>query len=113
VRRVRHSSIAALLSIYILIGASIATCKNVYNSNTYNISCTIISSALISLSQDDLDTSLSLRLKQYIAAQNKFINMQPPNLLLQFPVDMNDASTKANGCITVAPSSTNPSLDWY
>ncbi len=92
-----------------MIGASITTCKNIYNSNIYNISCTITSSPFTSLSQDDLETSLSLRLKLNIAAQNKFINMQPPNLLLQLPVNMNDASTKANGYITATPPSTNPS----
>ena len=70
VRRVLHSSIAALLSIYILIGASIATCKSIYNSNIYNISCTITSSAFTSLSQDDLESSLSLRLILNIAAHN-------------------------------------------
>jgi hypothetical protein len=75
VRRVLHSSIAALLSINVLIGASITTCKKIYNSN-------ITSSAFTSLSQDDLETSLSLRQKLNTAAQNKF------NLLLQLPVDI-------------------------
>ena len=35
--------------------------------------------------------------------------MHPSSLLLQLPVDINDASTKANGCIAATPPSTNPS----
>jgi hypothetical protein len=61
------------------------------DSNPNNESLILCNSALhnniqcfTSLSQDDLETSLSLLLKLNIAAQYKFINMQPPNLLLLY-----------------------------